>query len=123
MSRLSDLLFEVDMDLARNEGDGDSAALSRRLVLRKALTDWGDQRFQEGYHEGRRDVLDARAEVQRRADKAAELAEQERAERDKPQLCPTPCDAGCEPGSLGCHERHRPAGERDHDPDRCEADV
>jgi hypothetical protein len=115
MSRLTDRLFEIEMDLASNDGDDESAALSRRIVLRKALTEWGDERFHEGYHEGRRDAADARLEAQRRADKAANHV--------KPQLCPTPCVADCEPGSLACHERHKPASERTHDPDRCEADA
>lgn len=70
MSRLSDRLFEIELDLAKNEGDDENAALSRRMVLRKALTDWGDERFQEGYHDGRRDMLDARSEAKRRADAA-----------------------------------------------------
>ena len=68
MSRLTDRLFEMECDLAREEGDDEGAALSRRIVLRKALTAWGDERFQEGYHEGRRDAADARLEAQRRAD-------------------------------------------------------
>jgi len=70
MSRLSDRLPEIEMDLAKNDGDDENAALSRRMVLRKALTDWGDERWQEGYHEGRRDMLDARSEAKRRADAA-----------------------------------------------------
>lgn len=74
MSRLSDRLFEIELDLAKNDGDHESAALSRRIILRKALTDWGDERFQEGYHDGRRDILDARLEAQRRADNAEEPA-------------------------------------------------
>jgi len=68
VSRLSDRLFELELDLAKNDGDGEHAALDRRIILRKALTDWGDERFQEGYHEGRRDVFDARSEARRRAD-------------------------------------------------------
>lgn len=75
MSRLSDRLFEVELDLAKNEGDGESAALSRRMVLREALTAWGDERWKEGYHDGRRDILDARSEAQRRADAAKAEAE------------------------------------------------
>ena len=67
MSRLTDVLFEVELDLAKYEGDDENAALNRRMVLRKVLTEWGDQRWQEGYHEGRRDVMDARSEAQRRA--------------------------------------------------------
>jgi hypothetical protein len=76
VSRLSDRLFETECDLARNEGDGEGAALSRRIALRKALTAWGDERFQEGYHEGRRDAVDAKLEAQRRADaRATETAD------------------------------------------------
>jgi len=67
MSRLSDLLSEIEFGLARNEGDDEDAALSRRIVLRRALTEWGDDRFQEGYDEGRRDISAARSEVKRRA--------------------------------------------------------
>ena len=33
--------------------------------------------------------------------------------------CPTVCDPGCELGT-GCHERHQPASQRDHDPSECE---
>lgn len=74
MSRLSDLLFELELDLAKNEGDDENAALNRRMVLRKTLTAWGEGRWQEGYHEGRRDMLDARSEAQRRADAAGTSA-------------------------------------------------
>ena len=77
MSRLSDRLFEIELDLAKNEGDDESAALGRRFVLRQALTAWGDERWQEGYHEGRRDVMDARSEANRRADAAATAAGEE----------------------------------------------
>ena len=99
MSRLSDRLFEIELDLAKNEGDDENAALSRRMVLREAFTAWGDERWKEGYHDGRRDIsrrmvlreaftawgderwkegyhdgrrdiLDARSEAQRRADAA-----------------------------------------------------
>ena len=76
MSRLAERLFEIELDLAKNEGDDESAALSRRIVLRKALTAWGDERFQEGYLEGRRDAVDARLEAERRADAAAEKEEE-----------------------------------------------
>jgi hypothetical protein len=72
MSRLSDLLSEIEFDLAKNDGDDESAAFSRRIVLRKALTEWGDERFQEGYSEGRRDMSDARMEAKRRTDMTAE---------------------------------------------------
>ena len=70
MSRLTDRLFEVELDLAKYEGDDENAALNRRMVLREALTTWGDERWKEGYHDGRRDLLDARSEAQRRADAA-----------------------------------------------------
>jgi hypothetical protein len=74
VSRLGDRLFETECDLARNEGGGEGAALSRRIALRNALTAWGDERFQEGYHEGRRDAVDARIEAQRRAEARADEA-------------------------------------------------
>lgn len=70
MSRLSDRLFEIEIDLAKYEGDDENAALNRRMVLREALTAWGDERWKEGYHDGRRDLLDARSEARRRADAA-----------------------------------------------------
>lgn len=68
MSSLGDHLHEIEFDLAKNGGDGEEAALCRRMALRRALTTWGDERFQEGYHEGRRDMIDARSEARRRAD-------------------------------------------------------
>lgn len=34
--------------------------------------------------------------------------------------CATLCDADCELGTAGCHERHQPASKRLHDPDGCE---
>ena len=72
MSRLSDLLSEIEFGLSRNAGDGEDAALGRRVVLRGALAEWGDERFQEGYLEGRLDMSAARLEARRRADKAEE---------------------------------------------------
>jgi len=68
--------------LAKNGGDGEEAALCRRMVLRRALTTWGDERFQEGYHEGRRDMTAARMEAKRRADEAGTSAPE--AGKDQP---------------------------------------
>jgi hypothetical protein len=74
VSQVSDRLFEIELDLAKNAGDDEHAILARRMILREALTAWGDQRWKEGYHDGRRDLLDARSEANRRADQAAAAA-------------------------------------------------
>ena len=66
MSRLSDLLFGLGTDLAKYPSDSEDDALNRRVVLRKALTEWGDERYREGYGDGRRDLLDSRIEAKQR---------------------------------------------------------
>jgi hypothetical protein len=60
MSRLSDRLFELESALDRNKGDEESDILSRRMGFRKVLTEWGEERWNEGYRDGRQDVWDAR---------------------------------------------------------------
>lgn len=70
MSRLSDRLFEMESALERNSGDDESDTLCRRIAFRKVLTEWGNERWQEGHSDGMRDVWDARS--------AAEQAQRER---------------------------------------------
>lgn len=48
-------------------------------------------------------------------DQAAEPEAATSAEADL-WTCPTPCDPDCE---AACHEVHKPAGKREHDPDQC----
>jgi len=81
MSRLSDRLFELEATLERNKGDEEGAIISRRMAFRKVLAEWGDERWDEGYREGRQDVWDARlaAEQAQRKREAAEDASPEAA--------------------------------------------
>lgn len=74
MTRLTDALFGLELDLAKYPGDDENDALNRRIVLRKVLTEHGKERYDEGYLDGRRDVMDARAEALRRADARAQDA-------------------------------------------------
>lgn len=81
MSRLSDRLFELEATLERNKGDDESTILSRRMAFRKVLAEWGEERWNEGYRDGRQDVWDARlaAEQAQRDREAAEDAAPEAA--------------------------------------------
>lgn len=65
---LTDALFQIELDLAKYPGDSENDCLHRRVVLRNAITEYGQQRYHEGYLDGKRDVMDARSEAQRRAD-------------------------------------------------------
>lgn len=68
MSRLTDAIDEVSRQLARYPGDTEDDALNRRVLLRKAFSTWGDERYREGHTDGMRDVYDARSEAERRAE-------------------------------------------------------
>jgi hypothetical protein len=77
VTRLTDALFGLELDLAKYPGDDENDALNRRIILRKALNEHGQERYDEGYLDGRRDVMDARAEAQRRADAARQAGDPE----------------------------------------------
>lgn len=62
---LNGVLAAMESALERNEGDDESAALGRRIAFRKVLTDWGDERWQQGHVDGMRDVWDARSAAER----------------------------------------------------------
>lgn len=68
MSRLTDRLFELEYDLAKYPGDSVSDLENRRLILRNAMRQWGDERYDEGHRDGSRDVRDARTLAQHYAD-------------------------------------------------------
>jgi hypothetical protein len=65
-----DHLEALERALDRNKGDDEDAFLGRRMAFRRALADWGDERWQEGYGDGQRDVW----ESQRKAERAAETS-------------------------------------------------
>ena len=74
MSRLSDYLFALESALDRNDGDSEDAALGRRMAFRKTLTEWGDERWHEGYADGQRDVWESQRKAQRAAEEKSASA-------------------------------------------------
>lgn len=83
---LNDRLFELGLNLAKYPGSDESDALNRRVILRKALAEHGDQRYAEGYHDGRRDMSDAKLEARQRAEAAEDAAEASAEPDDGPWL-------------------------------------
>lgn len=73
---LRDTLFSLEMDLAKYPGDSESDALNRRTVLRRAFEEWGNQRYREGYLDGKGDIQDARLEAHQRAEARKAAGEQ-----------------------------------------------
>jgi hypothetical protein len=66
---ITDRLWQLEHDLDRDEGPLD--ALSRRMLLRKAMDAVAADARQEGYHDGQRDVLDSQNAERERADAGA----------------------------------------------------
>lgn len=69
---LTDALYELEAELAKYPGQTQDDLMNRRLVLRKAMTRWGDQRYTEGHTDGVRDMVDATYHAQQAARAAAE---------------------------------------------------
>jgi hypothetical protein len=71
---MADRIEELEYDLARHPDNTPVDVLGRRLILRGALTAWGRKRYDEGLHEGMRDVRDSHhraEELQYAADRRA----------------------------------------------------
>jgi hypothetical protein len=62
---LNDRLFQLEVDLDKITGHGLDAMRARRAVLRTALEEYGQQRYDAGMHTGKRDMLDAAAAAER----------------------------------------------------------
>jgi hypothetical protein len=75
MSRLTDILEDLERNLDKYRGDDGGSLLNRRLVLRSAVEAWGREQYEEGRRDGVRDVHDAQREAKRRADEAAKEQE------------------------------------------------
>jgi hypothetical protein len=75
MSRLTDMLEDLERDLDKYRADDADALLNRRLVLRRAMEAWGREQYEDGHRDGVRDVHDARREAKRRGDEAAKEQE------------------------------------------------
>ena len=60
MTSLNDRLFALERDLARCPEEDAAALLNRRMLLREALRAHGDDRYREGYGDGRRDTTETR---------------------------------------------------------------
>lgn len=60
MTSLNDRLFALERDLAKRPGFDAADLAAKRMLLRKALTAFGDERYLEGYGDGRRDTVETR---------------------------------------------------------------
>lgn len=76
MTRLTEAVESLERDLDKYRGDDENSLMNRRLVVRKALDSYGREQYDEGWHDGERDVHDTRREAQRRANQAAEADEE-----------------------------------------------
>lgn len=72
MGRLTDAIEQVEFELAKYPGSTVEDFRARRLILRRAMTAYGQECYADGHHDGIRDATDA----QYKAHEAAE-AEQE----------------------------------------------
>jgi hypothetical protein len=69
---LNDAVEELSRDLGKYSGAGESDQMTRRLLIRDALTKWGDSRYREGIGHGHQDVYEARRlaeDAERKAEK------------------------------------------------------
>ena len=71
MPNLNDHLTELEFQLEKYPGTAEADFLARRGKLRAALIKWGDDRYQDGYGDARRDVADARQLARDAEEKAA----------------------------------------------------
>ena len=60
MTSLNDRLFDIERRLAEFPEHDAASLLNRRMILRKELRAFGDDRYQEGYGDGRRDTVETR---------------------------------------------------------------
>jgi hypothetical protein len=71
MPTLNDHLTEVEFQLEKYRGITEADFLTRRNLLRTLLIKWGDNRYQDGYGDGRRDVFETRQLARDAEEKAA----------------------------------------------------
>lgn len=77
MTRLTDALEALELDLEKYPGSTTGDLLNRRLLLRRAFQLWGRERYEEGHQDGSKDVRHTQyraLEIARRTAEDAEAA-------------------------------------------------
>jgi hypothetical protein len=60
VAALTDRLFALERRLAEYPGNDADSLANKRLLMREAFRDFGDDRYQEGYTDGMRDTSETR---------------------------------------------------------------